>query len=385
MAHVILPAIRAGRVVFTNIPLVLEHVFEVDPLAKVMQFTSADVTGPEWWNEHVPAGATCVIDECWEWFPSGAKISGVDPNILDFFKMHRHRVGLDGKTTEIILVTQDLGDISAWLRNLVDKTYYSEKLDVVGADKKYRVDVYKGAVTGDRPPKRKRINQIFGSYQEKIYACYKSATRSQDVGDEKSTDRRATVWARSSMRYGAPAMVLMAVVAAYVLYRSVVSMAHPVPTHSVSAVPGVSAALVTPVVSSVSVTPQVSAAPAPSVVSAVQESTRWRLVGVLTRADGSVYVAASNGVSFRRVPAADCDLPVGGDPSCKLDGELIAPWTGAVASPWSSGGSAVRATQSVLAPSPVPSAAVSAPLPMPAVAGAVSASVAQPITAPATR
>lgn len=364
MAHVIIPALRVGRVVVTNIPLVLERVYELFPDAKIIQFKEADVTGPAWWNENVPAGATCIIDECWNFdgMQQGVKMSSVDENLLDFFKMHGHKVGADGKTTEIVLVTQDLGDVASWLRKLVAKTYYSEKLDAVGADRRYRVDVYKGGVTGENPPKRKIINQIFGTYQEKYYQCYKSASRSEtgNVGDEKSSDKRATVWARGSIRYGTPALIAVLALAGYTLYSSVQSLAgvkDDEPTPAPATAHAVPAGAVAPAAVSVAASPAIAAPAAaqavPPAPPPIVESTRWRLVAVMERGDGDIYIAASNGTSTRRLAVEDCDLEAI-DPTCIVGGELVAAWTGNAAGVWSHQGAGGQAIAGLM-PAPIES------------------------------
>ena len=96
----------------------------------------------------------------------------------------------------VVLVTQDLSQISAWARDLVDKTYRTTKLDAVGANKRFRIDIYQGCVTGQKPPQSQRLRQLFDKYEVRFYDYYKSATHSEtgEVGDESRADKRATIW-----------------------------------------------------------------------------------------------------------------------------------------------------------------------------------------------
>ncbi|WP_339083275.1 hypothetical protein [Pseudomonas sp. TMP9] len=76
------------------------------------------------------------------------------------------------------------------------QTYKMTKLTAIGSAKKYRVDIYLGAPTGQNIPKSKLIRQTFGQYKKNIYKYYSSATQSATgtVGDESKADKRGTIW-----------------------------------------------------------------------------------------------------------------------------------------------------------------------------------------------
>lgn len=191
--NVIMPSLKEGRHVYTNIPLTqaanelhpgLIHQLEKDWFSDSKLF------------EKFPAGAVVVLDELWRRWPSGLKANNAIFEDKEFLAEHGHNVDEFGRTTRVVLVTQDLSQIASFVRDLVDKTYRTTKLDAVGMGSKFRVDIYQGSVTGQRPPKALLISSMFDKYSESVWRYYKSSTKSQtgEVGNESRADKRSTVW-----------------------------------------------------------------------------------------------------------------------------------------------------------------------------------------------
>src|SRR5690606_16593216 len=151
--NVIVPGLENKKPVWTNIPFnedALLEKFGVTPTA----FTVDDITqNPDWFQTVFEPGAVLVLDECWRLWPAGLRANNVLMQHKSFLAEHRHMVGENGLSTEIVLVTQDLAQISSFARNLVENTFHVTKLSKVGFDKRFRVDVYFGPVTGATPPK----------------------------------------------------------------------------------------------------------------------------------------------------------------------------------------------------------------------------------------
>jgi zona occludens toxin (predicted ATPase) len=204
--HVVLPALKNGRRVWTNIPLNLELIEELGYQAPVIFETNEIVENPKFFQEIFEAGATIIIDECWRFWPAGTKASNMEMGHKSFFSEHRHMVGADGNSTEIALITQDLSQIAATVRNLVEFTNRSVKLNAIGASTKFRVDIYQGAVTGPKPPESQRLRQLFGSYKPEVYRLYQSQTMNQSAehGDETLTDDRMNIFNSKLLKIGAP-------------------------------------------------------------------------------------------------------------------------------------------------------------------------------------
>jgi zona occludens toxin len=193
--NVIVPALTNKKPVWTNIPCHEEKLIEkfgVTPTA----FQIDDITkNPDWFQSVFEAGALLVLDECWRLWPAGLRANNVLMQHKSFLAEHRHMVGENGLSTEIVLVTQDLAQISSFARNLVENTFHVTKLSKLGLDKRFRVDVYFGPVTGATPPKSKREREIHGTFKSEIHAFYKSHTMSKTggAGDESRTDGRFNI------------------------------------------------------------------------------------------------------------------------------------------------------------------------------------------------
>jgi zona occludens toxin len=216
--NVVIPALEAGRHIITNIPLKLGRLSDDYPQGKVTIFDNKEAE-----NDHTffdlerhPAGVIWIIDEAWRFWKSGMKATNIPQCQKEFFTEHRHNVGPDGRTNEIVLVTQDLAQLCAFVRGLVEETYRAVKLTAIGQKNKYRVDVFMGAATGQKPGKPMR--QLYGSYKPEIYQYYKSHTRNKTdfaAGMEEKADDRANVLKHPLIKFGIPLAVLIMVAGVY--------------------------------------------------------------------------------------------------------------------------------------------------------------------------
>lgn len=187
--HVVIPSLKQDRHVYTNIPLAVDELLAAFG-GNITQLPS------DWHNlddlgEIIPPGAVAIIDECWRRWPAGETPKGAKQSDQSLLNEHRHRVDDKNNSMRVILVTQDLSQISAWVRKLIETTYRIRKL----SKKIYKVDIYQGAVTGDSPPKSKLVRTDAGTFKKEIFFFYSSATQSMSgtVGDESSADGRASI------------------------------------------------------------------------------------------------------------------------------------------------------------------------------------------------
>jgi zona occludens toxin (predicted ATPase) len=200
VANQILPALKQGRHVCTNIPLHADKIKEITPNGTLTDFPTVKVQStPEAIFEYCTPGTVLVLDEVWRLFPAGLKANNVPEPFRKLLAEHRHMVDEHGNSTQIVLVTQDLAQIAAFARQLVEQTVNHTKLTSIGAAKSYRIDIYAGAVTGTSPPKSQRIREIFGRYENKITDLYQSHTMSQSATgavNEKGADSRGNILKR---------------------------------------------------------------------------------------------------------------------------------------------------------------------------------------------
>jgi zona occludens toxin len=208
--NVIVPALKAKREVYTNIPMNRDEClkrFEME----VIQFDIQEIIdNSNWWTEVFKPGAVIIIDELWRLWPSGLKANNVRDEDKSFLAEHRHMVGENGHSVEIVFVTQDLSQVASFARALVENTFRVTKLSKLGLDKRYRVDVYFGSVTGPSPPISKREREIHGEFKKDTYELYKSHTKSVtgSVGNETRIDKRFRALGGLSIKIGLLAIVL---------------------------------------------------------------------------------------------------------------------------------------------------------------------------------
>jgi hypothetical protein len=170
------------------------------------------IAHPESWHDVVKPGRIIIIDECWKLWPQGITAEKVPPEHKALLAEHRHMVDEQNNSTQIILVVQDLANIAAFARRLVENTFVSHKLGYLGMSKAYRVDIYYGGVTGCTPNVNKRLRFLTGTYKKEVYSLYKSQTMSEAKGghgDETKVDGRANMLKRPIVIIGAIAVPCM--------------------------------------------------------------------------------------------------------------------------------------------------------------------------------
>lgn len=218
--NVIVPALQNKRSVWTNIPLNEDKLIEKFGVTPTAFHLDDVIKNPDWFQSVLEPGALLVIDECWRLWPAGLRANNALVQHKSLFSEHRHMVGENGLSTEIVLVTQDLSQIAQFARALVENTFHVTKLSTLGLNKRFRVDVYFGQVTGSSPPKSKRLREIHGAFKPEIQELYQSHTMSKTgaAGNESRTDGRFNILkgglfksAALSLFIGAPLSLLFLV------------------------------------------------------------------------------------------------------------------------------------------------------------------------------
>lgn len=186
--RVVIPSLKQGRHVVTNIPLNADDLL-ADFGGTIQQLPADWFELPDL-AEYVVHGCVLIIDEAWRRWPEGQKSNQANPWDKKLLAEHRHMVDAKNNSMRIVIVTQDLSQIPSWARTLIETTFRVYKI----SKKVYRVDVYTGVVTGDKPPKSKLKRQFPGVFDKSIQSYYKSATHSEtgEVGDESVADKSAS-------------------------------------------------------------------------------------------------------------------------------------------------------------------------------------------------
>ena len=116
----IIPALKEGRIVYTNIPL-LPVTLEDFPNADCRYLDLKEhKSNPRFWSQTVCNGALVVADELWRVWPKGltpAQLNKRDD--LEFIKEHGHLADENGRIVDIVMVTQTLDDIAKSIADMV--------------------------------------------------------------------------------------------------------------------------------------------------------------------------------------------------------------------------------------------------------------------------
>ncbi|WP_423824063.1 zonular occludens toxin domain-containing protein [Salinisphaera sp. SPP-AMP-43] len=320
VANVVLPALENGRRVWTNIPLKLDVIRESYPNADVTVFETRELEeNPAYAIDVIPKGSIVIIDEAWRLWPAGMKPAQVPNAYKTFLAEHRHRVGDNGESMEIVIVTQDLSQIATFARDLTDKTFIAEKLDTVGASKRFKLVVCQGAVKGDSPPSKRYIRTIQGKYKSEVYRYYQSHTladsSSGEAGLEVAADGRANILKGSFFIVGVPVAGVGALFGLYLAWGAFTSISggdeKPEKQAATSSVP----------------TQKQLEQPRPAPTQP-KDSDDYRLVGTIVAGSYKrAIVYGENG--SRRIGMSSCDrFGDTGDWYCFIDGRRVTSWTG---------------------------------------------------------
>lgn len=214
MKYVVVPQLKKGRTVFSNIPMNAEWVEKSGYQDQVIPFDVQDIKdNDEWFQQVFKAGSVIVLDEAYHLWGAGLRVNKMVPGHKSFLAEHRHMVGENGIATEIIIVCQDLSQIGNFVRQLIETTYRSTKMSKAGMSNRFRFDVYHGPVTGVTPPSNQRVRSKIVKYDPEVFQVYKSQTKSEtdEHGDEEISDNRFNIWTGGAIYAIFGSMILFAV------------------------------------------------------------------------------------------------------------------------------------------------------------------------------
>lgn len=209
----ILPALKAGRSVLTNINGINHEKFSQltgipeSLIRKILVCIShSDVDDEEERLEQVKQSilektekdSLVVIDEIQDIHPSTRQKLSAEWS--KYIASHRHE-GLD-----IVLMGQDRRDVHPIWRRRIQRLITFNKLQAVGADNSYRWECFEAT----RPEKFKVVTTGIRKYDSQYFGLYSSHTQ----GTENKTlykDARANVLNSKSLRWGIAAVIAMLV------------------------------------------------------------------------------------------------------------------------------------------------------------------------------
>lgn len=220
MARHIIPALQNGREVFAYIEGI-NHAKVAEaaelPLERVEmllhQITREQVKEV---YKHVRDNSLVVLDEAQNFWPTQRQ--PLPEAITQFITEHRHR-GLD-----ILLMGQDMRDVHATWRRRVSQKVVFNKLDALGAEKRYSYVVFKATA----PEKFAKVTQGVTSYDTRYFGTYASHV-SEDTNTGNYKDDRANVRNAWWVRWGMPLAIGAAAWGGYTAWQFFHPGAKPVP------------------------------------------------------------------------------------------------------------------------------------------------------------
>ena len=230
---VIIPAIKGGRRVVTNISGIdsdairayCAEKFEVqlNDCGHVVYAKNEEVANKDFFpvenssSDHecksfVLAGDLVCVDEAY-------KIWGTDCKILNehkvFFREHRHYVHpKTGVACDLVLMTQDIGDLHRLVKVVIEQSFRCHKAKGVGLNSVYTIAMWEGW----KQPAKLVISDWTRKYDSEIFPLYKSYA-SEELGKESSTDSRQNVFNDKRLLIKIVLMVVLMIGAGWRIYH----------------------------------------------------------------------------------------------------------------------------------------------------------------------
>ncbi|RDA72703.1 hypothetical protein DVH07_00735 [Hafnia paralvei] len=203
VSNVLLPAVKSGRRVITNIIGIVPDViydYCVDQLnldraslGVVIVVDSNTMKQPDFFpykdlkditvtNTFCKPGDLIVADEVWRLWQKDKDICAEHRS---FFAEHRHFTDdSTGACCDFVYMTQSLSTVARYIRDRQDKTFRMKKLTSLGLSSRYRVDVFEGAKT----TKTSLLQSYQCGYKKEFFSLYKSYDT--ENGAENIVDKR---------------------------------------------------------------------------------------------------------------------------------------------------------------------------------------------------
>lgn len=326
----VLPALKEGRAIITNLPLRMDAIRRDFPGANVQIID--DLERQSWLESDVGNGCLLILDEVWRLWPQGKKMQNIPESQLAMLKEHGHRSDNTGRSMDIVLITQDMQDICAPVRALIETTVICVKhLDLGREDSfiRYRCRMACSIDKRDnQPPKSQFISAENSKYKNEVWQYYRTHMNSFD-GATPDEHRMVNTSVFGSFKFKAGVVVLILSIVTVIwagssTYKAIVPTPVSVETTTVTTSSDGKVIDNLPVVE--------PAKPAASVdFNNIPYSTAWRIAGFIYNygraGQKPVYILISQTKAERRVYADKCKV-IDLEAYCPVDGEIVTRFSG---------------------------------------------------------
>lgn len=220
VGHRIIPALKDGRLVVTNVPLNLrglriecgefidpllvelkKETLGREPFSDIQDFTTYDT----WRKEGDKGqGPLFVIDECHVALADCIGLNAGKNPIVDWFAKHRHT------GSDVVLMTQLEKGIPSAVRGRVEIFFKFIRKGFMGRDNAFRMNAYDNA--GVKMPVHED-----GTYNKNWFKCYQSHV----PGAAEQRAKRPSIWTAPQFKFMAAALAL---IIGWVVYNGGVSL-----------------------------------------------------------------------------------------------------------------------------------------------------------------
>lgn len=324
VSSVIVPAVKAGRRVVTNVEGIDSDAIRaychdkfgvpMEQLGEVVHCTNDDVPKASFLPHGQEVGTFCqpgdiiCIDEAWRFWGTDCKLL---PEHKVFFREHRHFVHPDTKVCcDLVLMVQDITDLHRTLRVVVEVTFRTTKIKTLGWSKTYRVEMWEGY----KLTAKGRVSVENKRYDNEIFPLYSSYTGG--TGKELQVDSRQNVLRSPKLWFLAIGVVLLFGWGIYTILGFFDGS-----RAKANTVAGNQSASPLPATSPVS-TGQTPVAAARSGVSSI-----WRLVGTF-HAQGKQFVIIEGQGGRIRLEHPSAFMDAGAAMVGEVDGQRVNAWSG---------------------------------------------------------
>jgi len=227
---VIIPAIKSGRRVVTNIDgidsdavrayCVDKFDVSLENCGHIVKFHIDDILKPSFFPvsdsdsalSFVVGGDLVVVDECYRVWGTDKKIL---PEHMIFFREHRHYVNaLTGATCDLVMITQSVNDLHRVVRVVLEISFSMHKAKGIGRSDLYTVTMWEGY----KQTQKGIVKTWTQTYDKEIFPLYKSYSGGV-VGSESSTDSRHNIFSDKSFVIKIILFVVLSIFCVWKIYH----------------------------------------------------------------------------------------------------------------------------------------------------------------------
>lgn len=236
VVNVILPALRQGRRVVSNIAglkydefcqILFREGFAQEQIGELVLIKHDQVKDPYFWRTDtdqeegretfLQPGDQLALDEIWRFFKKRGEIH---ERAMNFFRMHGHMTHPQtGYTCEIALITQSVRDINENIKDVVQETFQMVKNTKIGSDKSYIVHVFARGSTSKADFIRTLAPKFYDAQYFPLYKSHSQHKEGDAKAQEKNPDDRANLLKGALIKVGLPIALLLLLLGIFGVWR----------------------------------------------------------------------------------------------------------------------------------------------------------------------